>query len=223
MTESCSHILYHVILRQCSLEQYKERSLRHINLGALFVASFFEQSDSETPTPHFHCLVRLPFCKKTYEDKYRAKYEERNLQVIKQIKPITLDPTHLENTLLYIAKDGHLVQDDGSIDWNQYMRRRQVPVKKDTKTKPSFNEFLVQEFQRELDSHPELYKVCSYTYEYQLFLIEASVLRWLKKYFTGKYKDFDEIILIKKYHFLNSMFSLGGLDVVELALNKLNR
>jgi len=222
-SEGPSHILYHLILRQCSLEDYPIRSKQHTDLGAFFVASFFEEADSETKSKHFHCIVRLPYCKKTYEDHFRKKYEERNLQVIKQIKPPTLDPTHLQNTLLYVAKDGHKVADDGSINWDDYMRKRQAP-KKSSKSKPTFNEYLVEEFKKELDENPDLYKPVKSNYpEYEPDLVERRTLRWLKKYFTGQYRDFDEIILIRKYHFLNSMFSLGGIDVVDLAIQKLNR
>jgi len=218
-----SHILYHLILRQCSLDNYPNRQKQHTDLGAHFVASFFEQADSETKTLHFHCIVRLPLCKKTYEDTFRKNYEERNLQVIKQIKPLTLDPTHLENTLLYVSKDGHKVVDDGSINWNDYMRKRQAP-KTSSKSKPTFNEFLVDEFAKELAANGDLYKPAKSNYpEYEPNLVERLTLRWLKKYFTGKYKDFDETILIRKYHFLNSMFSLGGIDVLDIAINKLTR
>jgi len=222
MTE-VSHILYHLILRQCSLEDYNNRQKQHTDLGAHFVASFFEQADSETKTLHFHCIVRLPCCKKTYEDKFRKQYEERNLQVIKQIKPPTLDPTHLENTLLYVSKDGYKVVDDGSIKWDDYMRRRQAP-KKSSKSKPTFNEYLVDEFAKELADNGDFYKPIKSNYpEYEPNLVETRTLRWLKKYHTGKYRDFDETILIRKYHFLNSMFSLGGIDVVDIAINKLIR
>jgi len=223
LTPESVHILYHLILRQCSLEDYNARSTQHTDLGALFVASFFEQADSETKSLHFHCIIKLPCCKKTYEDRFRAKYTERNLQVIKQIKPLTLDPTHLENTLLYVAKDGHKVADDGSINWVDYMRKRQAP-KKSSSSKPTFNEFLVDEFKKELDENAELYQPIKPNYpEYEPYLVESRTIRWLKKYFTGKYRDFDEQILIRKYHFLNSMFSLGGIDVVDLAINKLTR
>jgi len=224
MTESCSHIQYHLILRQCSQNDYAQRRKQHADLGAFFVASFFENSDSETPTPHCHCLIRLPCAKITYEKKFRKQYEDRNLQVIKQIKPPTLDPTHLENTLLYISKDGCKIEDDGSIEWAHYMRKRSVP-KKEGKSKPTFNEYLVEEFKKELETNPMSYKNDSSTSSpyYEPNFLERNTIRWLKTYFTGKYKDFDEIILIRKYHFLNSMFRLGGLDVVELAINKLLR
>lgn len=222
MTE-VSHILYHLILRQCSLEDYNNRQKQHTDLGAHFVASFFEQADSETKTLHFHCIVRLPCCKKTYEDKFRKMYEERNLQVIKQIKPPTLDPTHLENTLLYVSKDGHKVVDDGSIKWDDYIRRRQPP-KKSSKSKPTFNEYLVDEFTKELADNGDYYKPVYPNYpEYEPNLVERKTLHWLRQYCTGKYKDFDETILIRKYHFLNSMFRLGGIDVVDIAINKLTR
>lgn len=222
MTE-VSHILYHLILRQCSLEDYINRQKQHTDLGAHFVASFFEQADSETKSLHFHCIVRLPCCKKTYEDKFRAKYEERNLQVIKQIKPPTLDPTHLENTLLYVSKDGHQVVDDGSIEWRDYIRRRQPP-KKSSKSKPTFNEFLVEEFAKELAENGDLYQPIKSNYpEYTPNLVETRTLHWLSQYFTGKYKDFDEMVLIRKYHMLNIMFKLGGVNAVDLAITKLTR
>lgn len=213
-----SHIQYHLILRQCSRTQYAERSRQHTDLGAYFVASFFEQSDSETPTDHFHCLVRLPACKKTYEDRFRKKYSERNLQVLKQIKPFVLDPTHLENTLLYISKDGQLVHDDLSIDWMKYSQKRALPPKS-AKSKPNFNEFLAEEFSVELKNSPQLY--------YKRFsdgdptFIERNTIKFIRKYLSGKYRDFDEMILIKKYHLLNHMFSLEGVDVVDLALSRL--
>lgn len=222
MTE-VSHILYHLILRQCSLEDYNNRQKQHTDLGAHFVASFFEQADSETKTLHHHCIVRLPCCKKTYEDKFRAKYEERNLQVIKQIKPPSLDPTHLANTLLYVAKDGHKVEDDGTIIWDDYMRKRQAP-KQTGKAKPTFNMKLVDEFKKELADNADLYKNDTHTYgNFPSYFLEGNTLRFIRRYFTGEYKDFDETIIIRKYHFLNSMFSLGGIDVVDIALNKLAR
>lgn len=217
-----THILYHLILRQCSQDDYSQRKKQHTDLGAFFVASFFENSDSETPTPHCHCIIRLPRCKKTYEDHFRKKYEERNLQVIKQIKPPTLDPTHLENTLLYVSKDGCKIEDDGSINWDAYVRRRQIP-KKDSKSKPTFNEYLVDEFKKELETNPHMYRKPTFSPDYEPRFVETQTLRWIKTYFTGKYKDFDEMILLRKYHFLNSMFGLGGIDSVELALARLER
>jgi len=192
-------------------------------LGAHFVASFFEQSDSETPTDHFHCLVRLPLCKKTYEDYFRKRYEDRNLQVLKQIKPTTLDPTHLENTLLYISKDGHRVDDDKSINWSDYQSKRKLP-EKDKKNKLTFNEFLCSEFSKELKTNPDLYVHHNNTYGLgEQYYYERNVLKFIKTYFTSKYKDFDEMIIIRKFHLLNNMFSLGCVDVVDLAINKLFR
>ncbi len=218
-----SHILYHLILRRCGLTDYNIRKQQHTDLGAHFVASFFEQSDSETPTDHFHCLIRLPLCKKTYEDHYRERYEERNLQVLKQIKPATLDPTHLENTLLYISKDGHRVDDDKSINWTDYQSKRQLPVK-DKKNKPTFNEFLCSEFSKELKINPDLYVHHNNTYGLgEQYYYERNVLKFIKNYFTSKYNDFDEMIIIRKFHLLNNMFSLGCVDVVDLAINKLFR
>lgn len=217
-----THILYHLILRQCSKDDYAIRRKQHTDIGGHFVASFFEQADSETKSLHFHCIIRLPCCKKTYEDRFRKKYEERNQQVIKQIKPPTLDPTHLTNTLFYVSKDGQIVEDDGTIKWEDYTCKRIAP-KKETKAKPTFNEFLVDEFAKELSDSPDIYRNTStntHNY-YEPYLCERSVLHWLRKYFTHKYRDFDELILIRKYHFLNSMFSLGGVDVVDLAINKL--
>lgn len=216
-----SHIYYHLILRQCSMAEYPDRIEEHKAVGCIVVASFFEQADSETHSLHFHCLVRLPCAKKTYEDRFRAKFKTRNLHVIKQIKPPSLDPKHLENTLLYISKDGRKVADDGSIKWEDYLGKRQVP-EKSKKSKPTFNEYLVDEFRIELKTNPHLYKSIPVNYpEYEPNLIERSTIHWLKKHFTSKYRDFDELILIRKYHFLNSMFSLGGVDVADLAINKL--
>ena len=223
MTEAVSHIFYHLILRRCSRDDYNLRKKQHTDLGCHFVASFFEQSDSETPTDHFHCLIRLPCCKKTYEDRFRAKYSERNLQVIKQIKPPTLDPTHLENTLLYISKDGQKVDDDSSIKWTDYSSKRKLP-EKEKKNKPSFNEFICDEFNKELKLNPQLYVHSNDTYGLgDPYYSERNVLTFIKKYFTSKYKDFDEMIIIRKFHLLNNMFSLGCVDVVDLALNKLFR
>ena len=102
--------------------------------------------------------------------------------------------------------------------------RRRVVIKKEGKSKPTFNEYLVEEFQKELSSNPIYVNDKSFTSPYyEPYLSERQTLHWLKTYFTGKYKDFDELILLKKFHLLNSMFGLGGIDVVELALNKLMR
>lgn len=223
-SEGPSHILYHLILRQCSLDNYPLRSKQHIDLGAHFVASFFEQADSETKSEHFHCIVRLPYTKITYEKHFRKAYEDRNLQVIKQIKPPALDPSHLSNTLFYVAKDGYKVVDDGSIKWVDYINRRQAPKKSSSKA-PTFNEYLVDEFKRELQEHGEVYKqtLNSWNPKFEPDLVERRTIKWLKKYFTKKYRDFDEMVLIRKYHFLNSMFNLGGIDVVDLAMARLKR
>lgn len=214
-----SHIFYHLILRQCSLEDYPNRIKQHTDLGSHIVAAFSEQADSETKSLHFHCIVRLPQSKKTFEDKFRKTYDDRNLQVIKQIKPPTLDPTHLENTLMYVSKDGHKVADDGTINWDNYMRKRQAPKVKTEK--PTFNMRLVEDFTKELAEHPELYHNSKNSDFYNPSFIEGNTLRFIRRYFTGAYKDFDETILIRKYHFLNSMFGLGGIDVVDMALSKL--
>ena len=210
-----------MIIRQCTLDQYTTRSKQFTNLGLVFVASFFEESDSECPHPHIHSLVHIPCSMKTYQDHFRKAHEERNTYVLKQIKPVELDPTHLENTLLYISKDGQQLYDDLSIEWSRYALKR-VAKQKVISKKPTFNEFLVEEFTKEYTLQPHLYK-----YHYSSLnedpprLLERNVLAWVRKYFTGKYKDFDEMILIRKYHFLNAYFHLGGLDVLDLAIEKL--
>lgn len=108
--------------------------------------------------------------------------------------------------------------DDGSIKWVDYINKRQAPKKSSSKA-PTFNEYLVDEFKRELQENGELYK----SSKFESDLVERRTIKWLKKYFTKKYRDFDEMVLIRKYHFLNSMFNLGGIDVVDLAMARLKR
>jgi len=223
-TACLSHIFYHLILRRCSISDYIERKKQHTDLGAYFVASFFELSDSETPMEHFHCLIQLPACKKTYEDRFRRKYDERNLQVIKQIKPITLDPTHLENTLLYIAKDGHQVDNDGSIDWSLYSRKRIEP--KTNKTKANFTELLVEAFSKEMLINPHLY-VSQSKHKwnaYEPHSYERNLLTFISKFFTRKPKGFDETIILRNYHLLVSIHNLKDcVNIVDLCVNRLVR
>jgi len=224
MTETgITHIYYHLILRRCSLTDYSQREKQHTDLGAHFVASFFERSDSETPTDHFHCLIRLPACKKTYEDRYRRTYEERNLQVIKQIQPITLDPTHLENTLLYIAKDGHQVKDDGTIVWADYIKKRK-PTAKETKIKLNKTEALCRAFANEIVEHPELYRrpVLKSKFSCDSYTYERNVIKFVSKFYSQLPQGFDEIIILRAYHLLVARHDLTDcVNIVDLCIQRL--
>lgn len=234
MSKDYTHILYHLVIRRCSLEQFPDRKKQLQNLGAFFVASFFEKTDSTDPYEHVHSLVRLDCAHKTFSNRYSKKYKddvdvEKCLYSLSQIKPLTLDPTHLDNVLNYISKDGHKIEDDGSIDWDQYIGKRvrskiskistTVSTKKSANT---FSMYLVGEFKKELDEHPELYKNL-FTSSNWGPTVERNIMVWIESKFVDRVKIHDDFILLRFYHLINATFSLGGKNSVDIAMERLFR
>lgn len=233
MKTDYTHILYHLVIRRCSLEQFPVRKQQLQVIGAFFVASFFEKTDSTDPYEHVHSLVRLDCAHKTFSNKYSKKYKddadvEKCLYSLSQIKPPTLDPTHLDNVLYYISKDAHKIEDDGSIDWDKYVGQRirnhiaQTTTKSSKKTSKTFSAFIVEEFKKELDEHPEKYKNIFTTSNWGPS-IEREVMTWIESKFVDRVKIHDEFILIRFYHLLNATFKLGGKNSVDMAMDKLFR
>lgn len=235
MSKDYNHILYHLVIRRCSLEQFNTRKIQLQNLGALFVASFFEITDSTDPYEHVHSLVRLNCAHKTFSNRYSKKYKDdadvdKCLYSLSQIKPPTLDPTHLENVLLYISKDGHKIEDDGSIDWNNYVGKRiraridsiGQPTKKSSSKAKTFSMYLIEEFKKELDDKPEEYKNIFTTSNWGPS-IERNVMLWIESKFVDKVKIHDDFILLRFYHLINATFKLGGKNSVDMAMEKLFR
>lgn len=234
MKKDYNHILYHLVIRRCSLEQFIDRKKQLQDLGAFFVASFFEKTDTTDPYEHVHSLVRLDCAHKTFSNRYSKKYKddvdvEKCLYSLSQIKPPTLDPTHLDNVLNYISKDGHKIEDDGSIDWDKYIGQRirnriaQISTTKTTKkSSKTFSSFLVEEFKKELDDNPEKYKNIFTTSNWGP-TVERNVMEWIVSKFVDKVKIHDDFILLRFYHLLNATFKLGGKNSVDMAMEKLFR
>lgn len=232
MKKDYNHILYHLVIRRCGLEQFTDRKKQLQDLGAFFVASFFEKTDSTDPYEHIHSLVRLDCAHKTFSNKYSKKYKddvdvEKCLYSLSQIKPPTLDPTHLDNVLNYISKDGHKIEDDGSIDWDKYIGQRirnriaQTSTTKSTKKSlKTFTSYLVGEFKKELDDNPDKYKNIFTTSNWGP-TIERNVMEWIESKFVDGVKIHDDFILIRFYHLLNATFKLGGKNSVDMAMERL--
>lgn len=234
MGKDYTHILYHLVIRRCSLAQFPERKQQLQNLGSFFVASFFEKTDSTDPYEHVHSLVRLDCAHKTFSNRYSKKYkddssQDKCLYSLSQIKPPTLDPTHLDNVLYYISKDAYKIEDDGSIDWDKYVGQRirshiaQIPSSSKAKKKSStFSVYLVEEFKKELDEHPEKYKNIFTTSNWGP-TIERDVMTWIESKMVDRVKIHDDFILLRFYHLLNATFKLGGRNSVDMAMDKLFR
>lgn len=234
MKTDYTHIQYHLVIRRCSLEQFPDRKKQLQNLGAFFVASFFEKTDTTDPYEHIHSLVRLDCAHKTFSNRYSKKYKddvdvEKCLYSLSQIKPPTLDPTHLDNVLNYISKDGYKIEDDGSIDWDKYIGQRirnriaQTSTTKTTKkSSKTFTSYLVGEFKKELDDNPDKYKNIFTTSNWGP-TVERNVMEWIEAKFVDGVKIHDDFILLRFYHLLNATFKLGGKNSVDMAMDKLFR